>query len=502
MTCSNNTICMRKFGFALSAAFVLASCTADETDAGHSAISGSDDFLEIVAEARLAIDNGNLPEAGRLYDEALTIDGANSGLWVDIARLRFRGGEHLSAIEAADNALELDNSYGPAILLRAQLVRDAHGLEASLPWFEAAVAADPRNPEVVGDYAATLGDLGRYSDMLSVVRDLADFAPAYPQVHYLQAVLAARANDPVLSSNLLIRSGLVGQGVPAAMMLDAVVNMQQGNFDTAAETLEALAERQPANSRIDELLARAFWLSGRDRELVDRFAARAEQGDATASLVMMVGRSFERLGERGRAIGFIQRAQQARASDPIVLENSGTAGFALPAPTAELRVLIGNRQNVSAEGRVRALLARFPLSGDIHTLAGDAALANGNAQLALERYEVAARVRRSWPLTRKLVHAYRVYGDDQAADILLARYIAGDPQNTDALLLQAKSSAAKEDWLRVEVLLDAAIELGAGNDLEVLALRAQAADELGREEDAVRFDALRAELKPAEFVAD
>ena len=109
---------------------------------------------------------------------------------------------------------------------------------------------------------------------------------------------------------------------------------------------------------------------------------------------------------------------------------------------------------------------------------------------------------KTWPLTRKIIEAYRAYGDDAAAETLLVRYIAGDPQNTDALLLLARNSAGRDDWLRVQVLLDTAIGLGAGNDLEVLALRAEAASQLGREEEAARFDALRTELKPAAFVAD
>ncbi len=175
----------------------------------------------------------------------------------------------------------------------------------------------------MGDYAATLGDLGRYSDMLEVVRDLTDFAPDYSQAHFLQAVLAARGEDPVLASNLLSRSGLAARGVPAAMMLAAVVEMQQGNYDTAVETLEVLAQRQPGNMRVDELHARALWLGGRDREVIDRFAARASLLQASPYLVMLVGRSYERSGDRAKAIPFIERARAARSQNRFVLDGAG-----------------------------------------------------------------------------------------------------------------------------------------------------------------------------------
>ncbi len=492
---------MRKFLtsiIAISAASLLASCSPIDGPSGNSAMTGGETFLELIDDARLAVRNGNLPEAGRFYDEARALEPENPGLWVDIAQLRFRGGEHLIAIEAADYALELNPQYAPALLLRAQLVRDANGLDESLPWFEAAVNADPRNPEVMAEYAATLGDLGRYEDMLIVVRELAEFAPAFPQVHYLQAVLAARANDPVLASTLLNRSGLAGNGVPSAMMLDAIVNLQQGNADTAAEILEALSLRQPANMRVSELYARALWLGGRDREIVDLLADKAGRPEASPYLVMLVGRSLERMGERGRAIPFILRARQTREEGRIVLQGSGSG--TIPEATARLRDLVGRGDTASARRSARDMLARLPQSGDVHALAADTELASGNTARSLELYEVAARVRRSWPLTRKIIDAYRAYGDDLAADVLLTRYIAGDPQNTSALLLLAKSSAEREDWLRVAVLLDTAIGLGAGNDLEVLALRAQAARGLEREAEAEQFEALRTDLTPGDFI--
>ncbi|WP_299192334.1 tetratricopeptide repeat protein [uncultured Erythrobacter sp.] len=483
---------------AIAAPLALASCSAEQQVSGNSALIGGETFLELVEDARIAVRAGNLAEAGRYYDEARSLEPENPGLWVDIARLRFRGGEHLTAIEAADFALQLDPQYAPAILMRAQLVRDAHGLAESLVWFEAAAAADPRNPEVLAEYAATLGDLGRYEDMLAVIRELAEFAPGLSQVHFQQAVLAARAEDPVLASTLLTRSGLSGQGVASAMMLDAIVNMQQGNFDTSVEVLEALAERQPGNMRVSELLARALWLGGRDREIVARFAERAQAAQASPYLIMLVGRAYERRGDRARALPLIERAQESRQASLFALDTGGS----LPVATAEMRRFVASGNDAAAQRLANSLTDRLPLSGDVHVLAGDAELDSGNAERALELYQVAAQVRRSWPLTRKIIAAYRAYGDEVAAEVVLTRYIAGDPHNTEALLLLARNSAQQEDWLRALVVLDTAIALGAGNDLEVLGMRADAARVLGRTEEATRFDAARAELKPDAFVTN
>jgi len=47
---------------------------------------------------------GKLPEAGKAFDKALALAPNDPLLWVDIARLRYVGGEHLLAVEAAGRA--------------------------------------------------------------------------------------------------------------------------------------------------------------------------------------------------------------------------------------------------------------------------------------------------------------------------------------------------------------------------------------------------------------
>jgi len=80
--------------------------------------------------------------------------------------------------------------------------------------------------------------------------------------------------------------------------------------------------------------------------------------------------------------------------------------------------------------------------------------------------------------------------------VLIARHLVGEPRNTEALLLYAERSARAEDWLRVAVLLDQAIELGAGNDPRLLKLRAIAARALGETEEAAAFERMAWELHP------
>lgn len=432
--------------------------------------------------------DGALADAGRKLDDAQAVDPENPDVWVAIARLRFRGGEHLTALEAADRALMLGPDHAPALLMRAFMVRDAHGPATALPWFEAALAADPENPDVWAEYAATLGDSGRGRAMLRAARKLAAIAPEDPRGPYLQAVLAARGGNPALARSLLIRSGMSERGVPAAQQLDAVLSIAEGNYDSASAILDALSQRQPGNARLRELLARALLLGGNDAQLIARFDDEARRSEASPYLIMLVARAHERLGARDRAAPLLKRAFGAATLGPTVLADRP----GLPEPTRAMRQTASAADWPGAAGGARNLRKTFPASADVASLAGDAFLGAGELRSSLEAYALAARMRRPWPLTRKIVSASRRAGDEAAANAVLVRHVAGEPNNMTALIDLSQSLADQGDWKRAAALLDHVIALGGGHDPQVLALRLDAARALNRPDEVRQFSALLA----------
>lgn len=487
---------LHAWALTLGLALVLAGCADGPRGAETTRPAGSGPVVSLLEQARGAMGAGELAEAGRLLDEALAIEADNPAVWVAIARLRFRGGEQIAAVAAADRALELGPAHGPALLMLAQLVRDAHGPAAARQWFEAALAADSADARIRTEYAATVGASGDYRAMLDALGQIGETEPQADRAHFLRAVLAARAGESVLARSLLARSGLSEKGVPAAVLLDALIHLAQGNHDSAAVALGELARRQSGNVRVAELHARALWLGRRDRKLVDLYAARARQAGASPYLSMLVGRSLERLGQRGEAAPFLDRAMAGPTGEPAVLAERES----LPEPTRRLRSLLETGDRRAALREARALSARLATSSDISALAGDVMLGAGDAESALELYRDAVAVRRSWPLAKKAIHAFRLLDDHAAADRLLARHVAGEPNNAEALAMLAARSAEAQDWLRVKLLLDRVIALGGGNDPALLRLRGEAAQALGEAQEADRFAVLARTLAPQGFV--
>ncbi len=278
---------------------------------------------------RLEMRSGNLPAAGSAFDRALASAPDDPELWVDVGRLRYQGGEQRQAIEASDWAVKLDPGSARALHFKGQLVRDAHGLTAALPWFEAGLASAPDDTALLADYAATLGELGRAKDMLKVVRHLAKVDPGNSQVFYLQAVLAARAGKADFARALLQRSGDVERERPAAMLLSAVIDMENSNHASAAQTLSKLAARQPENRRVQTMLARALSLGRNESELIYTLGDIARRPSSGPYLQTLVGRAYEARGERETAAWYLDRAQMPRAAKLIALQGDATDSIPL-----------------------------------------------------------------------------------------------------------------------------------------------------------------------------
>lgn len=409
-------------------------------------------------QGRLRLREGDLAGAGKAFDRALTSTPDNPEVWVDVARLRYRGGEQAQAVDASRKALALGPDNPAALLLRAQMVRDAGGNAAALPLLERGLQAAPDNPDLLSDYAATLGELGRAKDMLAAVRRLAAAAPGDRRPLYLQAVLAARAGNAELARGLLQRSGDLDREMPAAILLLALVDLDNGNPASAAQGLDRLLRRQPDNQRVEALLAHSLAAAGNERELIARLAGRAHG----RYLALLVGRAYEATGDRAKAAPYLDRAFAAP---------SGVRVVALPADrpldVASLRgtvdgantiALVRGQITAGRKGEARATAAQwlrsFPGSADALGLAGDAAMAASDERGALRHYRAAAAIRRPWPLTKRMAAALEAAGDPAAAEALVAAHLAGEPNNAEAAALLSRSVAARGERTRAKLLAD------------------------------------------------
>ncbi len=432
------------------------------------------------ARMRAAAQGGDRDAAARELALAAQLGPDDTMVWSDIARFRRGSADAGGALAAAERAVALDPRNVEALILSGAIMRDRYGLVAALPWYDRALAVQPDNLDAMLDRAATLGDMGRARDMLEQTRAVLAVAPNHPRAFYLQAVLAARAHDWDLARALLYRIGGRMADVPGVRMLAGTVELAQGNAEQALVELRPLVDRQPNNLAARRLLAAALKLGGDDRGVVETLRPFAGRGDADPYILTMVGRAYERMGDRVAAAVFLDRAAQPLRAPP------GPLGWG-SGPVARLRLLSVQGAFGEATAYARQLERQSPGAAWIMLLTGDTLAFQGQWRAAADTYQRAANLKFDEPTMLRLIDALQRAGDGKTAVAVIDLFRTQNPQSRAAGLLAADSALAAKQWDRAGRLLDTLRQQTGNRDATVLNNLAWVRMEQGRPAEAVKL---------------
>lgn len=414
---------------------------------------------EMIGEAawvagNVHLDNGDLASARDAYDRAVQDLPRNSDLWVDVARFRDANADALGARDAIDYAIELDKANSAALAYKANLVRTQRGLAASLEWYGKALAADPDNAGALIDQAATLGDLGRYKDMLVSLRHAATLTPADPRIYYLQAVVAARAGNYRLARSLLQRTRGRMDEEPGFMLLSAVVELELGGEAVAATWADRLLEEQPNNLTARRILAVSEWAGGDADGAAEALAPIVARRDADSWSLLLAARVAGELGQASASAEYLARAAALSPSEaaPFAPEGFGLAGEADAAPLDPSKVIPAMEAEMAGGNAARALqratLLRDANRGvaDAHILHGDAAMAAGDYRLAVQSFRAARDLDASERTTLRLANALYRAGDIAGSGATILALRDSQPSSIAADRLAGSLAMDLEHW--------------------------------------------------------
>ncbi|WP_260582987.1 tetratricopeptide repeat protein [Sphingopyxis sp. PET50] len=393
---------------------------------------------EMIGEAawvagNVHLDNGDLGAARDAFDRAVRDLPRASDLWVDVARFRDANADALGARDAVDYAIELDKANSAALAYKANLVRAQSGLMAALPWYDKALAADPDNAGALIDQAATLGDLGRYRDMLVSLRRAATLVPGNAQIYYLQAVLAARAGNYRLARSLLQRTRGRMDDEPGFMLLSAVVELELGGEAVAATWADRLIDVQPENLAARRILAVSEWAGGDADGAAEALTPIVSRADADSWSLLLAARVAAELGQKAASAEYQERAAALAPGEaaPFAPDGFGLAAGADAEPLNPAKVIPAMEAEMASGNAARALsraaLLRDANRGvaDAHILHGDAALAAGDTRLAVQSFRAARDLDAGERTTLRLANAL---------------FRAGDPAGSGAAIMALRDS--------------------------------------------------------------
>lgn len=456
---------------------------------------------------RVQMDEGDTAAALASFDEAIRIAPNDSRNWTDLARLRFVLANQKGAIEAAERALQINPQDVRAIEFRGVLMRSQFGVAAALPWFERGLQISPTDIPLLEEYGLTLGESGRYRDMLKQARKIVALDNGNSKAFYMQAVLAARAGEYALAKRILPKAGSGFNDLPGPMLLDAICEYELGNTNRAVDQLQRLLAQQPRNRRVRTLLAQALYKAGQPLDTLDIIREIASRPDADSYSLMLTARAFAASGQAERAAGPLNDAAVSlvRPAQPLPEPVSlmGAADAARREPE-NARAVLPYIRLLAADGKLDAAFAeaaRLQVSNagvaDAHLIVGDIEDARGNLISAIKAYDQARAISFTEPVMLRLIDAIARTGDQKAADETLAAYLTFNPSNLTALRLAGYRNLDAQLWENAIILLERVKAKVGYNDSVLLANLARAYAGGGKLDKATEYAAIAYRITPA-----
>jgi cellulose synthase operon protein C len=414
--------------------------------------------------ARAALAMGDYKRASTEMDAAIALAPKSSLLWSDIARSRLTGGNIAGAVAAAQISTTNNPNNSDALMLMGQLVRGQYGLMAAIPWFQRVLELDPNNLPAMSEMAATFGDAGRNREMLEMTRRMLSIDPGNARAYFLQAVLAARADKVPLARSLIYRINGRMDAVPAMMLLGAVLDLKEGNSESAIDTLQDLVKAQPTNLKARRLLGTAMWRAGDAKSAIAVLQPLARRADADSYTLSVIGRAYEEDGNRGAAATYLDRAAMPVRGEPVPFEMQGNlaalasqnivdsdnADVAIP----RISAMIAGGRNASALVDAQRILSKNPGVPAAHVLVGDALMALNRPADAATAYRDATNIQFSEPNALRFLAALQKSGQDAAALRVLDLFLSQNPRSVPGLLLASDHFMETGQWDRAIELLE------------------------------------------------
>lgn len=421
-------------------------------------------------EARALAADGDIVAAMTVWDQAIADAPADAALWVDVARFSLAQGDMGRATIAARQAVRLDSANLDALLIRGRIARQQVGLTAALPWQKRALARDPASYAALIDHAATLGDLGRGTAMVQMVRRALAVRPGDPQAFYLLSALAARTGKFDLARALFDRVGGDFDRTPGALLLAATLDIDGGDYEQAVARLRNLIGVQPMNLRARQLLATALLRLDSRQDALAVLRPIGLREDADSYTLILAARAFERVGDRGEAARLLDRAatlapgsaRQFAADDSVAVAASLVQPADLETTVPFLRALLDDNQGPAAIGAAARLARDRPTVPDAWLAYGDTLRLNGRSADAVQAYRRAGAVRFDAPTLLRMAPLVDV-GD------LLIRYRAINPIDPIGWRVAALRGLAMQDAVAARAPLDRLRTLSRDGDPAVLA---------------------------------
>lgn len=413
--------------------------------------------------------------ARKAFDEARAIDPKAPTLVMAEASLALRQGNVARALELSQQAITLASDRPEAWATRGAALAAQQQVQAAIDAFGRAITLDPRQTDSRLARIDLLLDLNRDADALRDLDALREFAPGDPRAAYRRGVIAARKGDTAAVAREMAEVVKAVDTMPQeirsrranVLLLGGMAHYSLLNGEKARAYFEAFLRLQPYHPGATRMLASAYLNDNdpvRAANLLEDYLRRAP-GDAQA--MTLLGSAYLVQKRYSKAAALLERAVMQGSADPTMRATFGAS-------------LAGQGLDVSGAQHLRAAFDANPGDQAIGASLGVLLLQRGDVKQALEVLERVYSANPRSPVALNLLGLARGRAGDRAgARKAYEAAVAVDARFTPAQLnlarldmVEGRSDAARkrlQELLRIQpdnpdALIDlAALDRAAGN---------------------------------------
>jgi tetratricopeptide (TPR) repeat protein len=184
--------------------------------------------------------------------------------------------------------------------------------------FARSITLDPNNAEALSYYAMFLGFMGRFDEAARRNKEALALDPLSPLINMNVGWNYFAAGDSSAAAQLANKLIEMEPDFYGAYWLKGVIDLSEGNFDSAVDHLSR-AVTLGGHQIVVADLASACSLAGKDEEasrILDQLLVRRREYVPAICLA----RVYSRIGERAKAIEWIEKAFEERNGEMVFLK--------------------------------------------------------------------------------------------------------------------------------------------------------------------------------------
>jgi len=339
-------------------------------------LTSKDGFDALLMQGQIALENGKVEQARKLYSFAHDIEPNNSKVDIQLAILEISQGNWELAKQAAEKAAQADSNDAAPLYLLGAISRQEREAEIAATYLQKALVLSPdyfsAKLELIGAYI----DLEQREKAEEMLVDVVSVAPQNTLAQFYIAFLEAEESNWGAAEELLLRTGELLKTFLPAKRLYGHVTFHLGKHEIAAGYLQqvlksvpgdrltrlALAESLRKTGRADEALAILMPTLGSDQQDV---VAQTQAGAANMALgnLELAKQHHENA---------VKLAQETDVQDEALLsslkDNQAVAEFA--AGNHKIAIDLMKKITEGDKGTVRQMTALANMQIDTGDLAG------------------------------------------------------------------------------------------------------------------------------------